>query len=226
MLDQFIDSLKQSPNRNDVFNPWYDWDTVNDISETSHLIRKNQLKQYLAERIGVSKYLLCAEALGYQGGHFTGIAMTSERILGGGQTAKGILPEHVFTGLEFERTSRDDVKPGGFSEPTATIVWGKVIEMGLDPLQFIHWNAYPWHPYQPAKGLLSNRTPSDDEFQKGKHILTNLIDISGVDTIIAVGEKAFKTLIELGIECQKVRHPANGGAGKFRDQLEHIVKKV
>lgn len=215
--------LQTSPDRFDVFNPWFHYDKVNDVSSTAYMIRQRQLKAYLAERIGCAKYMLVAEALGYQGGHFTGIAMTSERILAGGQVEKRILPSHVFNSEVFERTSREDVKKGGFSEPTATIVWGKIVELGLDPRAFINWNAYPWHPFKPEKGMLSNRTPSDDEFQLGKDILQELIRMSGVTHIIAVGEKSFKVLNELGIESDKVRHPANGGAGKFRDQLSHLL---
>lgn len=223
MLNKFMKTLKASPKRDDVFNPWYHTDKDNDISKSSYLIRQRQCKAYLEERIGKAEYLLVAEALGYQGGHFTGIAMTSERILAGGQVAKGILPEHVFTSVDFERTSREGVKKGGFSEPTATIVWGKIIELGLDPYKFINWNAYPWHPFKPEKGLLSNRTPSDNEFQMGKNILLELIRLTGASKIIAVGEKSYKVLEELGISSDKVRHPANGGAGKFRTQLEKLV---
>ncbi|HEY5769559.1 MAG TPA: hypothetical protein VIS71_06910 [Terrimicrobium sp.] len=42
---------------------------------------RTQLQAYLSERIGKAQLALIVEARGYQGGHFTGIAMTSERTL-------------------------------------------------------------------------------------------------------------------------------------------------
>ena len=49
-------------------------------------------------------------------------------------------------------------------EPTCTVVWKSVCEAGLDPRMVILWNAFPWHPYKPEKGMLSNRTPSNFNF--------------------------------------------------------------
>jgi hypothetical protein len=169
--------------------------------------------------------MLLGEALGYQGGHFSGIAMTSERILLGHMKNKGILPEHVFTSLEPTRTSKEEVRPNGFSEPTATIVWGHLLEIGLDPYDFVIWNAFPWHPYKPEKGMLSNRTPTAKEFEPGLKCLKTFIDLMQPREIVAVGEKAAIQLDQLGLDFTKVRHPANGGAGKFRDQFARLLGK-
>jgi hypothetical protein len=54
-------------------------------------------------------------------------------------------------------------------------------------------------------------------------ILTQLIQITKIGNIIAVGEKSLKMLNKLAINCIKVRHPANGGATKFRKQLTKII---
>ncbi len=95
MIEEFISSLKHSPEG--LFNPWYQRDEEHDDIPEAPEIRRNQLKTYLSERVGKAKFLFIAEALGYQGGHFTGIAMTSERILLGHQELKyGVKPEHVF----------------------------------------------------------------------------------------------------------------------------------
>jgi len=223
MISTFIDSLKHAFVNTPVFNPWWQGDPQNDLDKKGAAIRRNQLRHYLDERIGKATRLLVGEALGYQGGHFTGIPMTSERILLGGHARKGIFPQHVFSTIQPERTSRPELKPDGFSEPTATIVWEHVIQSGSDPRDFILWNAFPWHPFKPKSGYLSNRTPSDQELLAGSPPLMGLIEMSGIETIIAVGEKSHAILKKLEIVAHKVRHPANGGAGKFRQQLSKIL---
>jgi hypothetical protein len=219
---KFIESLRKAPAGN-VFNPWWQIDEENDDYTNAPEIRRHQLKYYLTERLHRRPYLLIGEAMGYQGGHFSGIAMTSERILLGKMLKKGINPDHVFTTLQPCRTSRETIRKDGFSEPTATIVWGHLLELGLDPYDFAIWNAFPWHPFKPEKGILSNRTPTPQEFIPGHKCLRNIIEIMQPRKIVAVGEKAALQLSELGIEHFKVRHPANGGAGKFRDQFSRLI---
>lgn len=221
-VDTFIEGLRECPTGN-LFNPWWQNDTENDDYSNSAEIRRHQLKFYLSERLEKTRLLLVGEALGYQGGHFTGIAMTSERMLLGHLASKGLRPEHVFTAMQPSRTSRADVKKDGFVEPTATIVWGHMLEASHDPYSFVIWNALPWHPYQPGKGMLSNRTPQDSELAAGHKHLIALIELMQPQKIVAVGEKAAAQLALLKIEHFKVRHPANGGATKFRSQITEIL---
>ncbi len=223
MIESFIKSLKNSPKKSGIFNPWWESDKDHDISVKAPAIRRRQLFHYLSERAGKAKYLLLGEAIGYQGGHFTGIPMTSERILLGGHKTRGILPEHVFTGIKPKRTSKASLKPLGFTEPTGTIVWGQIAQTNFSPEDFVIWNAFPWHPYKPSAGLLSNRTPASDEFQTGTDILKQLVKIVGTEKIIAVGEKSYAILNQLGFRSIKVRHPANAGARKFRQQFTKMM---
>ena len=222
-IQNFIARLKKSPKQSGVFNPWYDVDPENDWDHQGPRIRRQQLTAYLAERIGHCRTLLVGEAIGYQGGHFTGIAMTSERILLGGQSNRGITPEHVIKTVKPRRTSSHKIKPKGFSEPTATIVWGHLVTTGLDTRQFILWNAFPWHPFNPKKGMLSNRTPTDTELNAGIFILEQLLGMTGELNIIAVGEKSRAVMQQAGIQAIKVRHPANGGATKFKNQFQQAT---
>jgi len=223
MPEQFVAALTRY-HADTVFNPWSDIDQHNDQDKNGAEIRRRQLVAYLKERIGIADTLLCAEAIGYQGGHFSGIPMTSERLLLGGLKHKNLSAEMVFKAPTPERTSRIDVKPAGFTEPTATIVWGFFAEHGIDPRRVVLWNAFPWHPYHQQKGLLSNRTPTDDELAVGHRILLELLEKGQFSQVIAVGEKSSEQLRRLGIDAAKVRHPANGGAGKFRTQLAELLK--
>ncbi len=223
MLDDFVSDLCRYRAAR-VFNPWGEKDPQHDGCRQAAQVRREQLRQYLRERIGQADTLLCAEAIGYQGGHFSGIPMTSERLLLGGLTHKGLLPEMVFTGLSPRRTSSPKVRSQGFTEPTATIVWGFLAERDIDPYRVVLWNAFPWHPYHPGKGLLSNRTPDTAEMEAGHQVLVRMLDIGCFRQIVAVGEKSSAQLTQLGITAAKVRHPANGGAGQFREQLRLLLR--
>lgn len=187
-------------------------------------IRRKQLELYLSQRRQRAKYLFIAEALGYQGGHFTGIAMTSERILLGYQQEKyGVKAEHVFKDNRPLRTSRPDINEKGMSEPTATIMWGALMDLNINPYDVVLWNAVPWHPYNPKKGMLSNRTPLAGEMKAGLKHLKSFIKLFDDVKVISVGRKCEQSLAELGIAHTCVRHPANGGAPKFRRQLQQLV---
>jgi hypothetical protein len=223
MPEAFIASLRHYQG-DAVFNPWRDVDREHDRDHRGGEIRRRQLLHYLQERIGVADTLLCAEAIGYQGGHFSGIPMTSERLLLGGLQHKKLGPEMVFNDLVPQRTSREELKPLGFTEPTATIVWGFLAGQGIDPRRVILWNAFPWHPYHPDRGLLSNRTPNETELAAGHQILRQLLELGQFRQVVAIGEKSALQLQKLGIAATKVRHPANGGAGKFRAQMAELLQ--
>src|SRR6266699_6988007 len=155
VVDDFLRLLQESPPRG-VFNPWWEVDKQNDIRRNAPEIRREQLRAYLGERVGKAQLAVIGEALGYRGGHFSGIPMTSERILLGKKENAGIKPEHVFSSFNARRTSRREQCPDGFSEPTATIVWSSLLRLGLKPEEFVLWNAFPWHSFNPRRGLLSN----------------------------------------------------------------------
>lgn len=224
-IPSFIDELGNSP-PGPFFNPWHQQDPDHDLSAEAPQIRWRQLETYLQERIGRARWLFVAEALGYQGGHFTGIAMTSERILLGHQKQKyGVAPEHVFRTMQPERTSNPELNRKGMTEPTATIMWGAISDLELDPYQVVLWNALPWHPYSPDRGLLSNRTPTPLEMAYGTPLLKQFLSLFDQASVIAVGRKCEELLREIRVDHHAVRHPANGGAPKFRHQLKSLMRK-
>lgn len=224
-IKKFVRSLKRSPS-GAVFNPWWQVDKQNDVNRNAPEIRRKQLAAYLRKRLGKVKLVVIGEALGYRGGHFSGIPMTSERILLGKKKDNGIEPEHVFSSIKARRTSKREQCQDGFSEPTATIVWGSLLRLGLEPEGFVLWNAFPWHSFDPRRGILSNRMPNKSERSAGLSVLKAFLDLFPSDEIVALGNVAASQLQELNLETRRVRHPASGGARLFRQQIEKVVKKV
>jgi len=224
-IDEFLRLLRKSPS-GAVFNPWWQVDKQNDIGRNAPVIRRKHLRAYFHKRLGNVKLAMIGEALGYRGGHFSGIPMTSERMLLGKKRDDGIAPEHVFSSIKPRRTSKSRICPGGFSEPTATIVWGALLSLGLKPEHFVLWNALPWHSFDPRRGVLSNRMPNKSERSAGLAVLKAFLDLFPCNEIVALGTVAASQLKELNVESRGVRHPASGGAKLFRQQIAKIVKEV
>ena len=187
MIDKFLNLLKDSPN-GDVFNPWWEVDFEHDQHNDSYKIRQLNLRSYFSERLGEVQYIMLAEALGYQGGHFTGIPMTSERLLLGELTDKQLFASHVFSG-KHQRTSKEKLNQKGFNEPTATIVWNELVRFNLTH-KTILWNSFPWHPYKKGSGFLSNRTPTPKERRVGREVLEYLIGQFQNVRLLAIGRQA------------------------------------
>jgi hypothetical protein len=225
VIDDFLQLLRESP-PGAVFNPWWQIDKQNDIGINSPTIRRRHLRAYLRKRLDKVKLVVIGEALGYRGGHFSGIPMTSERILLGKKENAGIKPEHVFSSVNAKRTSKPEQCPDGFSEPTATIVWSSLLRLGLKPEEFVLWNAFPWHSFNPRRGLLSNRMPTKRERSVGLSVLEAFLDLFPCDEIVALGKVAASQLEKLNVKSLRVRHPASGGAKLFRQQIGKIVAQL
>jgi hypothetical protein len=224
-VERFIRLLKKSP-RDAVFNPWWEVDKQNDVGRNAPAIRRKQLGAYLRKRLGKAKLAVIGEALGYRGGHFSGIPMTSERILLGKKKDDGIKPEQIFSRIKARRTSKPAKCPDGFSEPTATIIWSTLLQRGLKPEQFVLWNAFPWHSFESHRGMLSNRMPNKPERAAGLRVLKAFLNLFPCDEIAALGNVAASQLKELNAEMHQVRHPASGGAKLFRQQIARIIDKL
>lgn len=232
-IDIFIHALAAYEGKN-TFNPWRDYDFRYDKSIDAPRIRRENLKNYLLGRIGHCPLMVVAEAIGYQGGRFTGIAITCERMLLNEHKEIGvdhILPkEAIPSDLSLLRTSHREsefiVKPTqrekGFNEPTDTVVWGAILENRLDPFTVLLWNIYPFHPHK-AGNPLTNRTPTPEELQVGWEFTKALLTLNGEATIMAVGQKAATTIEEFGHKAHALRHPANGGATKFREGFKEVI---
>jgi len=223
-IDEFLRLLKGSPSRA-VFNPWWEVDEQNDIGRNAPAIRRRQLRAYLQKRVGKANVAVIGEAVGYRGGHFSGIPMTSERLLLGRNEEFQLKPGDFF-GINPRRTSKPEKYPDGFSEPTATIVWGALLRLGLKPEQFVLWNAFPWHSFDSRRGMLSNRMPNKSERAAGLPVLKAFLELFSRDQVVALGKIAAAQLEELNVDAHCIRHPASGGARLFRQQIAKVVQEL
>ncbi len=224
-IDEFLRLLKRSPSHA-VFNPWWEVDEQNDIGRNAPAIRRRQLRAYLQKRVGKASFAVIGEALGYRGGHFSGVPMTSERLLLGPSNRFHIKPRDFFSNAKPRRTSKPEKCPDGFSEPTATIVWGALLRLGVRPNEFVLWNAFPWHSFDSRRGMLSNRMPNKSEQAAGLPVLKAFLELFPCDQVVALGKIAAAQLEELNVDAHCVRHPASGGAKLFRQQIAKIVNKL
>jgi hypothetical protein len=227
-METFIKAL-QAFHSDCAFNPWADYDPECDIGPEAPLIRAANLKRYLSLR-KQARFLFIAEGLGYQGGHFSGMAMTSERILLGYHP--GVRPEAVLgKDWKYQRTSNPKSpllnrmqREKGFNEPTATVMWGELAKQGLAPFQTILWNIFPFHPYK-GSNLLTNRTPTPAELDVGITFARRLMALVPGMQIIAIGRKSAGTLEKYGIPCDAVPHPSMGGAARFREAVDRLFDR-
>jgi uracil-DNA glycosylase len=223
-LDKFLRLLKTSPS-GAVFNPWWQIDEENDIGSHAPAIRRKHLAVYFRERLGKARLAIVGEALGYRGGHFSGIPMTSERLLLGRGKQVQVKSNDFFSAIKPRRTSKPEKCANGFSEPTATLVWGTLLRLGVKPNEFVLWNAFPWHSFDSRRGMLSNRMPNKPEQAAGLPVLKAFLELFPCNQIVALGRIAASQLQQLDVETHRVRHPASGGAKLFRQQITRIVHR-
>ena len=226
-IDRFFGAVRSKLPFSNVFNPWRDYDAAHDVSKECPEWRFAHLQAYMSQRLDSGKLLLVAEAPGYQGCRFSGVAMTSERGLLG---ASGSLFDNPFFDGHVYRTSKEfslrgSVNRAGMTEPTATVVWGAINELKIDPRSVVLWNAFAWHPHKPGIPL-SNRAPTDNELSDGKPVLVALLNAFPNARVFAVGQKAQGILKTLGIDAFSIRHPANGGVTEFRDQFRAAISSI
>lgn len=192
-----------------LFNPWAD--------HCPHDAQGNgpeaKLERLAAHLDCEPEFILAGEAPGYQGCRYSGIAFTSERLLGEGAIPRiAALPGRLST------------RRLPFSEPSATIVWKTLYRLGIAE-RTILWNALQLHPHR-ADNLWSNRTPTPQEIALGEPAIRMLIAAFPKAKIVAVGKKAEGLLGDMGVTVTgAVRHPANGGATEFARGLQALIER-
>ncbi|WP_069466753.1 uracil-DNA glycosylase [Actinacidiphila rubida] len=157
---------------------------------------------------GPPRVMLVGEAPGYRGHTVTGVPFMSMRqltarpglITGAPQGDGFLVPEH----------------PAADWEQSSGIVW-RALAAWRGPLPLM-WAVYPNHPHEPGRPA-TNRPPRASEVAAGAPLALALAEAFGITTFLAVGRKAQGALARAGIEATAVRHPAQGGAREFTDQL-------
>lgn len=206
-MNDLIEQLAEftAPN---VFNPWRDMDPL-DVG-FGHLHRRLRLARHFNVR---PKLLLIGEAPGYQGCHFSGVPFTNEKLI-----LDGAIPRVHTTG---RLTKRE--RP--WREPSATIVWRTLHELGLAE-HVVLWNAFAWHPHKPGNPM-SNRAPTRTELEQGRPVLMKVLEYFEGVPIVPVGRVAARTLADLKVEAMhNVRHPSMGGANDFCTGMMNLARKL
>jgi uracil-DNA glycosylase len=190
-----------------LFNPWRDA-CLHDAAGNGPAQKLERLARHLDCD---AEFILVGEAPGYQGCRYSGIAFTSERLLGEGAIPRIPAP-----------ASRLSTRRLPFSEPSATIVWKTLYRLGIAERTLL-WNAVQLHPHR-ADDLWSNRTPTPAEVSLGAPAMRMLIEAYPAAKVVAVGKKSEGLLQEMGISVAgAVRHPANGGATEFAAGLKDLM---
>lgn len=190
-----------------LFNPWKD-SCPDDLDSNGPEAKLERLAAHLD---CAPRFIICGEAPGHLGCRHSGVAFTSERLL-----LEGAIPRIA---CDAPRLTRRKLS---FSEPSATIVWRVLRELGISE-ETILWNALQMHPHLPGNPS-SNRTPTAKELMQGAPALRILVDEFPDTKVVAVGRKAELLLQEMGIPVYgQIRHPANGGATLFTEGLRALI---
>jgi uracil-DNA glycosylase len=176
-------------------------------------LRRRNLAVYLQEMLDrAPKVLLVGEAPGFRGMKITGIPFTSRTILEQGSDGFGLFGPGKGYVLP---PDPDSVA----AEPTATVMWEVLAELDFLPLL---WSACPWHTHKPGLPL-SNRTPTASEAALGSPFWQALAEVFAIETVVAVGNVAHRSLQRSGFEPPKIRHPAHGGRSGFKRGLQELL---
>ena len=184
-----------------------------DSSEQANAERRRNLELYLEEMLDRSpKVLLLGEAPGFRGMRITGVPFTNRTMFQGTPNSFGLFGPEKGYALPAEAA-------GVAAEPTATVMWEVLAELDFLPLL---WSACPWHTHVPGKPQ-SNRTPRTTEARLGTPFRQDLMELFRIQTVVAVGNVAHRSLLSTGMDVPKVRHPSHGGRSGFKRGLQELL---
>lgn len=168
-------------------------------------IRRENLRSYLSAYVQPPPVFLLAEAPGPWGCRFSGVPITSEEQL--------LRPDFPIHG----RQSSTAEKP--HTEYSANIHWGMLVPYFP---HFLTWNTVPFHPHR--EDPLSIRTPTHREIDRFAFVVDAFLQTIEPAFVVAVGRKAERALNHLEVDSIYVRHPSQGGAGRFREGMTEVLE--
>ncbi|RKR76549.1 uracil-DNA glycosylase [Frondihabitans australicus] len=201
---ELLDGVPAAPDAEALYRP----------QEPAGALRRRNLLRYLTLLADSgSRMILVGEAPGWRGATNTGVSFMSVREL----SARPGLMTHGPDGDGFELPEH----PTAPWEASSRVVWAALADWP-GPLP-VAWPIFPHHPHV-AGDPLTNRTPRPAEVRAGVPVALALIDAFGGDLeIVAVGRKAQGALAENGVDAVAVRHPAQGGAALFTQQVRALA---
>lgn len=206
-IGNFISKLANTETSNKLFNPFVDICPIHD-KKNAPLIRQRNLQLLLEAHMKLkTKMIWLFEAPSYLGARRSGAPFVNEGMF-------TEIEQILQTSRKFEKATHTDSK----TAITTRITWRVAKELALKPLI---WEALPFHPHNLDQPL-SNRKPSLEEMASYKHFLIQILEIFNPIDILAIGRVAENGLNSLGVKATYVRHPAQGGAKIFRDQIIHL----
>jgi hypothetical protein len=108
-------------------------------------------------------------------------------------------------------------------EATSKVMWSVLDEACIMGLPLL-WAVFPNHPHVSGE-VMTNRKPSRREVAAYSEVIPLLMDAYAVKQIAAVGNVAYDTLsLNTDYKIVKLRHPARGGANKFRDGFNTFME--
>jgi hypothetical protein len=189
-----------------AFNPYAEACEDCDKKDAANIrVRNLELVLESALQNGVDSIWI-ARDLGYRGGRRTGLALTDELHLSN--------HANLFNTKPLMRAT----KGPAVAERTASVVW-QMLDLINRPI-FL-WNVFPLHPHE-AHDPMSNRCHTKQEKIACQPILLWLLQALQPKHIVAIGRDAQKSLEDMGILAECVRHPSYGGQTEFIDTLRSI----
>jgi hypothetical protein len=195
-IEDFVAALSRTQTPPNLFNPFNQICLVHDRPDAPAIRCRNLIRLLRAhQRLG-TKMVWVFEAPSYQG-----IYEDIGELLG--------------MQAVFEKATEGESK----TALTTRLAWKLAQDLNLKPLI---WEAIPFHPHY-ANQPLTNRRPTSKEIGQYKHFLLEPLGLFAPEHVLAVGRVAERALEICGVEATYVRHPAQGGAVEFREQVAGVL---
>jgi uracil-DNA glycosylase len=207
-ISAFIDELASVPSGSGFLNFY-------SPSVGANAVRRHNLALYLQDLHERSpSVLMVGECPGYRGTKVTGVPFADVPVVVNGVGELGMFGTQ--NGYRPPLEKRHPPK-----EQTSTAMWQVLARYRFLPLL---WASFPFHAH--GNGPDTNRTPTKDELLMGSEFLMKILKDWSIDSVIAVGRVAERTLGTLQVPCQHVRHPARGGKRDFDAGIARVSDGV